>query len=602
MRGTDTESIALPMQDTRLKASLHQLRGRDACEAYKRLPPRDPLRSNRHPRSVLTFGVLTSTVLDVKPCGNFPGSRRRRRIRCLDFFICGISLFGIIDWGEWARRSTYLLNGFVATLCIFNRRYFVRVEPPTTPAPTSCAVLKDSWFVLKKCGIQLLLRNDIPGTVSEQDGFLPRLGIPPYRDKPQIHAEVLGRGAAGADHLEYHEQEGQVSPARHEPGHSCHPVVFRGPLFDICLPEPPLFMPVIDTFNSGRRLLSPDEYPSNSFALRALQVFMRWLNSVCDRFRPRRWYLPGFCNRDDLQGSSFINASKETYWFSGARQQLGRNKSLLLDKRCRCDKVQRPWGARFDKNPARALQEPLQSSMTLHIRRGPLLEVINTSVHSSRGPFYGWLVPINGPPSALSPKLKPRRPLQTVFDPEELSLASRNLKTFPTSIHYDELANKPTINILPRVMSHPMGQSNKTTPYTSTTSSVDGKLAPPTVAVKIRDTNHNNPCRGQRRRDSSEGIDSKRKNREFRFVGVDLSKNFLGRFGSHLVHKYLRHNLAESVGKESLRAALFSLGLPVNAPLYGRLGVDSASSDVVSSLTTCPIFHHHPACQRSHHR
>jgi hypothetical protein len=51
-------------------------------------------------------------------------------------------------------------------------------------------------------------------------------------------------------------------------------------------------------------------------------------------------------------------------------------------------------------------------------------------------------------------------------------LASRNLKTFPTSIHYDELANKPTINILPRVMSHPMGQSNKTTPYTSTTSSV----------------------------------------------------------------------------------------------------------------------------------
>jgi hypothetical protein len=89
---------------------------------------------------------------------------------------------------------------------------------------------------------------------------------------------------------------------------------------------------------------------------------------------------------------------------------------------------------------------------------------------------------------------------------------------------------------------------------------------------------------------------------QFRFVGVDLSKNFLGRFGSHLVHKYLRHNLAESVGKESLRAALFSLGLPVNAPLYGRLGVDSASSDVVSSLTTCPIFHHHPACQRSHHR
>jgi hypothetical protein len=49
---------------------------------------------------------------------------------------------------------------------------------------------------------------------------------------------------------------------------------------------------------------------------------MRWLNSVCDRFRPRRWYLPGFCNRDDLQGSSFINASKETYWFS-SKNEIG---------------------------------------------------------------------------------------------------------------------------------------------------------------------------------------------------------------------------------------------------------------------------------------
>ncbi|KAJ3664470.1 hypothetical protein Zmor_000033 [Zophobas morio] len=59
-------------------------------------------------------------------------------------------------------------------------------------------------------------------------------------------------GAAGADHLEHHdEQEGQVSPTRHEPAHICHPVVFRGPLFDIRVPEPPLFMPVIDMFNSS---------------------------------------------------------------------------------------------------------------------------------------------------------------------------------------------------------------------------------------------------------------------------------------------------------------------------------------------------------------
>lgn len=32
----------------------------------------------------------------------------------------------------------------------------------------------------------------------------------------------------------------------------------------------------------------------------------------------------------------------------------------------------------------------------------------------------------------------------------------------------------------------------------------------------------------------------------------------------------------------------------VNAALWGRRDADLASSDVVPSLTTCPIFHHHP--------
>jgi hypothetical protein len=126
---------------------------------------------------------------------------------------------------------------------------------------------------------------------------------------------VLGRSAAGADHLEYHEQEGQVSPARHEPGHSCHPVVFRGPLFDICLPEPPLFMPVIDTFNSGRRLLSPDEYPSNSFALRALvRCVFSCTNYIIPALKCSRFSCVGlirFATGFDLGGGTYRDFATE---------------------------------------------------------------------------------------------------------------------------------------------------------------------------------------------------------------------------------------------------------------------------------------------------
>lgn len=87
---------------------------------------------------------------------------------------------------------------------------------------------------------------------------------------------------------------------------------------------------------------------------------------------------------------------------------------------------------------------------------------------------------------------------------------------------------------------------------------------------------------------------------------LENTLGFPGTSKSDLKHppdKYL-HHIFTSVGHGIAYNCedLLSAGVAVNAALYGRRGVDSTSSDVVSSLTTCPIFHHHPACQRSRYR